>query len=105
MATRSRRRATRREAPIPVAAPASPAPEPTPADLTRALCGQCHTLAAAGISGTIGPNLDAVAPSAPEVRAVMRTGDGVMPSFTGSLTADQIAAIADFVARSARRGG
>jgi mono/diheme cytochrome c family protein len=35
-------------------------------------CGSCHTLKAAGATGTIGPDLDQVQPSAATVRAIVQ---------------------------------
>ena len=61
-------------------------------------CGSCHTLSAAGTSGTVGPNLDEVDVNAVVVEDVVREGSGTMPSFEGDLTDDEIAAIAAFVA-------
>jgi cytochrome c6 len=66
-------------------------------------CGGCHTLKAAGSSGTTGPNLDALKPSADAVAAVVRSGAGVMPSFSGKLSDAEIRAVARFVASSAGR--
>jgi mono/diheme cytochrome c family protein len=65
-------------------------------------CGGCHTLAAAGTSGTAGPNLDQVHPSYDDVVRLVADGAGAMPAFAGSLTAAQIRAIARYVADSAR---
>jgi mono/diheme cytochrome c family protein len=61
-------------------------------------CGSCHTLAAAGTSGSVGPNLDEAAPSAERVSAIVTAGSGVMPSFSGTLSEAEIAAVAEFVA-------
>ena len=44
-------------------------------------CGDCHILADAGTTGTIGPNLDEVQPTFEQVQAAMNTGPGEMPSF------------------------
>jgi mono/diheme cytochrome c family protein len=60
-------------------------------------CGGCHTLKAAGASGSIGPNLDQLRPSAASVAAIVRTGGGSMPSFASKLSAAQIAALAGYV--------
>ena len=79
----------------------------TPAGLTifrQAGCGGCHTLLAAGASGTTGPNLDQLAPSAATVAAQVRSGGGGMPSFTGTLGAVQIASLASWVAGVAGKG-
>jgi mono/diheme cytochrome c family protein len=45
-------------------------------------CGDCHTLADAGTTGTIGPNLDEVKPSFDQVIAALDTGPGEMPDFS-----------------------
>lgn len=63
-------------------------------------CGTCHTLSAAGTSGQIGPSLDEVTLSAADVEAVVEEGRGGMPSFAGSLSSAEIAAVAGFVAES-----
>lgn len=62
-----------------------------------AKCGGCHTLKAAHASGTVGPNLDQLRPSAATVSGVVRSGAGTMPSFSGKLTDPQIAAVANYV--------
>ena len=61
-------------------------------------CGGCHTLSAAGTSGTTGPNLDDVSVDAAAVEEIVRGGRGSMPSFEGELSDDEIAAVAAFVA-------
>lgn len=70
----------------------------------QAGCGGCHTLAAAGATGTVGPNLDLLRPSAPTVAAQVRGGGGGMPSFAGSLSSTQIDAVAVWVSSSAGGG-
>ena len=64
-------------------------------------CSGCHTLADAGATGRVGPNLDAAKPSAKLVRDRVENGLGVMPSFGAKLTATQIQAVAAYVAASA----
>lgn len=64
-------------------------------------CATCHTLAAAGSSGEIGPVLDELKPDAARVRRVLQSGLGVMPSYAGRLDAADIEALAQFVSRSA----
>ncbi len=66
-------------------------------------CGSCHTLKAAGASGTVGPNLDQLQPSAAAVSDIVRSGSGVMPSFSGKLSDPQIAAVASYVSTVAGR--
>ncbi len=64
-------------------------------------CSGCHTLSAAGASGTVGPSLDAIAPTAAEVAATVSDGRGGMPSFADSLDQAEIDAIAQYVASAA----
>ena len=64
-------------------------------------CASCHTLKAANASGTIGPNLDTLKPPLARVQHQVEVGGGVMPAFKGKLTAQQIQAVAKFVADSA----
>ena len=64
-------------------------------------CATCHTLAAAGASGTIGPNLDDVKPSKSAVVEAVTHGIGAMLSFQGKLSAEQIQAAAQFVSQNA----
>lgn len=61
-------------------------------------CGSCHTLSAAGTSGTVGPNLDDVSLDAAAVEAIVREGPGGMPAFGDELSDGEIAAVAEFVA-------
>ncbi len=65
-------------------------------------CATCHTLAAAGATGTVGPNLDETKPSVDHAIERITQGKGVMPSFQGQLTAAEIRAVAEFVSSSAR---
>jgi outer membrane protein assembly factor BamB len=64
-------------------------------------CAVCHTLAAAGATGTIGPNLDDLRPSMTLVIHQVFNGGGVMPSFARLLSPAQIRAVAQFVASEA----
>jgi mono/diheme cytochrome c family protein len=64
-------------------------------------CGGCHTLAAASANGQIGPNLDELRPTVARVQAKVEQGGGVMPSFGDKLSAEQIRAVAEFVATNA----
>jgi len=63
-------------------------------------CGGCHTLAAAHASGTIGPNLDTLKPDYRAVTAQVTNGGGVMPKFSDSLSAQQIADVSAYVVKS-----
>jgi cytochrome c6 len=60
-------------------------------------CRSCHTLKDAGATGTVGPNLDQAMPSDALVIDRVTNGRGAMPSFKGSLTAQQIADVAAYV--------
>jgi mono/diheme cytochrome c family protein len=60
-------------------------------------CGNCHTLKAAGASGTVGPDLDQLRPTAATVSQIVRSGGGEMPSFSGKLSDPEIAAVASYV--------
>ena len=65
-------------------------------------CGRCHTLASAGTTGSLGPDLDLVQPNARVVERRVRNGSGsVMPAFKGRLSDEEIAAVAAFVAETA----
>jgi mono/diheme cytochrome c family protein len=64
-------------------------------------CATCHTLAAAGAKGTVGPNLDKLKPEEHRVKKQVENGGAVMPAFKGRLSDAQIAAVAKFVASSA----
>jgi cbb3-type cytochrome c oxidase subunit III len=64
-------------------------------------CGGCHTLADAGTSGTVGPNLDDAKPPKSLVVERVTNGKAPMPPFKGTLTDKQIQAVADYVSSSA----
>jgi mono/diheme cytochrome c family protein len=64
-------------------------------------CANCHTLAAAEANGRVGPNLDQIKPSAEIVERQVTNGGGGMPAFKGTLTPEQIKAVADYVSSSA----
>jgi mono/diheme cytochrome c family protein len=72
---------------------------------TEAGCGNCHTLSAANATGAVGPNLDEARPAAEQVAQQVRSGGDGMPAFEDSLTAEQIDAVARFVAESAGASG
>jgi cytochrome c6 len=64
-------------------------------------CASCHTLKAAGATGTVGPNLDDLKPSFLRAKKQVINGGSVMPAFKDKLSAKQIDAVARFVANSA----
>ena len=70
-------------------------------DIFSANCGSCHTLAAAGTSGTVGPNLDDLKPALARVVTQVTNGGAIMPAFKGKLTDKQIQAVAKYVSSSA----
>jgi mono/diheme cytochrome c family protein len=67
----------------------------------QAGCTGCHTLADAGSTGTIGPNLDQAKPPKSLVVDRVTNGKGGMPSFKDKLTDAQIQAVADYVSSTA----
>ncbi len=60
-------------------------------------CVACHTLADAGSTGTVGPNLDDAKPPATLVVTRVTDGAGAMPSFKDKLTEQQIQDVAAYV--------
>lgn len=79
-------------------------------------CGACHTLAAAGATGKVGPDLDRIAPTAqqagqslpdyihqsivdPNAYVVSGFQPGVMPSFKDSLSAAQVDALVQYLVK------
>jgi sulfite dehydrogenase len=67
---------------------------------TTPACSVCHTLKDAGAEGAVGPVLDELKPDAARVAKALRDGLGSMPSFRASLTDEQIAALARYVAKA-----
>jgi len=67
-------------------------------ELFVADCGSCHTLSAAGTTGTTGPDLDALGPAPDQVLAAIENGgagSGVMPA--GLVEGEQAQQVADYV--------
>jgi cytochrome c553 len=60
-------------------------------------CAGCHTLADAGATGTIGPSLDEAMPSFELAVDRVTNGSGAMPSFSGTLSEQQIRDVATYV--------
>jgi len=63
-------------------------------------CGGCHTMEAAGTSGSVGPNLDDSQPEAALVVDRVTNGRGAMPSFGDQLSEQEIADVAQYVVDS-----
>tara|TARA_B100000029_G_scaffold210815_1_gene208646 strand:+ start:979 stop:1290 length:312 start_codon:yes stop_codon:yes gene_type:complete len=63
-------------------------------------CGSCHSLKDAGTVGNIGPNLNEVRLDLGRVVNSVTNGIGVMPSFLGILSEDEINAVAYYVSES-----
>jgi mono/diheme cytochrome c family protein len=61
-------------------------------------CAGCHTLADAGASGAVGPNLDDASPSYDKVVERVTNGQGAMPSFKDRLSEQEIQDVAAYVA-------
>jgi mono/diheme cytochrome c family protein len=64
-------------------------------------CGSCHTMADAGTTGTVGPNLDDAQPSLEKTVSQVKSGGGAMPAFEGTLSEQQIADVAAYVSENA----
>jgi mono/diheme cytochrome c family protein len=92
--------------PKPQLEPATPAfkltgnPTAGAAIFQKSGCISCHTLAAAHSTGTVGPNLDQAKPDYRLATARVTLGKGVMPSFKGQLSDQQIADVASYVVKS-----
>jgi mono/diheme cytochrome c family protein len=63
-------------------------------------CSGCHTLSAAGATGTIGPNLDQSSIDEAGAITQITNGGAVMPAFKDKLSEEQIKALAHFVVTS-----
>jgi mono/diheme cytochrome c family protein len=66
-------------------------------------CGSCHTLADAGTTGTVGPDLDQSSVDVEQAFEQITNGGGGMPAFSGQLSEKQIADVAAYVVDA--RGG
>jgi mono/diheme cytochrome c family protein len=63
-------------------------------------CASCHTMRAAGATGTVGPNLDSSKPGQDLVIQRVTNGINVMPAFGDHLSGKQIQDLAAYVYRS-----
>jgi cytochrome c5 len=101
------------ETPATETEPAEPAPPPAPTETGAAgsdrvgkvifttNCASCHTLADAGTTGTVGPNLDDLKPAQDVVAEQVTNGGGGMPAFGGTLTEEEINEVAVYVSAAA----
>ena len=69
----------------------------------KAQCVACHTLQAAGSEENIGPNLDQLKPSIPQIIYAVTNGIGVMQAWEGILTDEEIEAVAYYVFNSTNK--
>ncbi|HMJ00599.1 MAG TPA: cytochrome c [Gaiellaceae bacterium] len=67
-------------------------------------CGSCHTMATAGATGKVGPNLDELRPNQQRVELQVKKGGNGMPSFASKLSPNEIKEVAGFVATAAGVG-
>jgi mono/diheme cytochrome c family protein len=67
-------------------------------------CASCHTLADAAATGAVGPNLDESKPAKALVVDRVTNGQGAMPAFEDTLSAEQIEAVSEYVASVAGQG-
>ncbi|MGI9657459.1 MAG: c-type cytochrome [Gaiellaceae bacterium] len=91
----------RREAPL-APEPEPPAPVPVGDPLAGATvfaqagCGNCHTLAAAGSTGAIGPVLDGRRADYARILEQVTNGGGGMPAYAGTLSDSELQDVAAF---------
>ena len=69
----------------------------------KAMCGTCHTLKAAESIANIGPNLNNLKPSIDRIKYAVKNGIGVMQSWEGILTEEEIEAVAYFIFNSTNK--
>ena len=69
----------------------------------KAQCGVCHALQAAGSDGQIGPDFDLLKSQIPQIISAVTNGIGVMPSWEGILTYEEIEAVAYYVFNSTNK--
>jgi len=66
-------------------------------------CASCHTLKAAGATGTVGPNLDELGVDEATIEHQVINGGGPMPAFgkEGTLSSEEVKAVSAYVATEA----
>ena len=63
-------------------------------------CAICHALKDAGATGAIGPAFDDLKPAPDQVITALKSGIGAMPSYRGSLSDEQMRALARYVSKA-----
>ena len=63
----------------------------------------CHSLKDAGSVTNVGPNLNEIKPDLGRVVISVTNGAGVMPSYLGILSKDEIEAVAYYVSESSMK--
>ena len=63
-------------------------------------CSTCHSLKDANSNANIGPNLNEIRPVFERVYTVVLNGAGVMPSYQGILTEEEMKAVSFYVSES-----
>ena len=71
--------------------------------LEKGNCATCHSLNDAGSNADIGPNLNLIKPDVKRVVMIVTNGIGVMPSFEGILTIEEMESVAQFVFSSTNK--
>jgi mono/diheme cytochrome c family protein len=67
-------------------------------------CGNCHTLGDAGATGHVGPALDGNANLSQDfIVGRVTNGQGMMPSFAGQMSADEINTLAAYIMKVAQK--
>ena len=65
--------------------------------LEQGTCASCHSLSDASSEANIGPNLDEIRPDFNRIIMAVTNGIGVMPSFVGILSEEEINAVSHYV--------
>ena len=66
-------------------------------------CATCHSLKDAGSVANVGPNLNEIRPDIGRVIISVTNGAGVMPSYLGILSQDEIEAVAYYVSEASMK--
>ena len=66
-------------------------------------CGTCHSLNDAGSVANVGPNLNEIRPDIGRVIISVTNGAGVMPSYLGVLSQDEIEAVTYYVSEASMK--